>query len=76
MIIQISSGQGPAECELAVGKFYDVIKKEYPDIKEITSHMSRFSGCYTSIMFETGHNLYNGFVKVLSDPTTKGKTGL
>ena len=51
MIIQISSGQGPAECELAVGKFYDVLKKEYPDIKEITSHMSRFSGCYTSIMF-------------------------
>ena len=33
MIIQISSGQGPAECELAVGKFYDVLKKEYPDIK-------------------------------------------
>lgn len=57
MIIQISSGQGPAECELAVGKLYDVLKKEYPDIKEITSHMSRFSGCYTSIMFETGHNL-------------------
>ena len=57
MIIQISSGQGPAECELAVGKFYDVLKKEYPDIKEITSHMSRFSGCYTSIMFETGHDL-------------------
>lgn len=57
MIIQISSGQGPAKCELAVGKFYDVLKKEYPDIKEITSHMSRFSGCYTSIMFETGHDL-------------------
>ena len=57
MIIQISSGQGPAECELAVGKFYDVLKKEYPDIKEITSHMSRFSGCYTSIMFETGVRL-------------------
>ena len=57
MIIQISSGQGPAECELAVGKFYDVLKKEYPDIKEITSHMSLFSGCYTSIMFETGVRL-------------------
>ena len=32
MIIQISSGQGPAECELAVSKLFEALKKEYPDI--------------------------------------------
>lgn len=59
MIIQISSGQGPAECELAVCKIYNALKKEYPDIKEVSSHKSRFSECYTSIMFETENDLYN-----------------
>lgn len=57
MIIQISSGQGPAECELAVCKLYESLKKEYPDIKEISSHKSRFSNCCTSIMFETESDL-------------------
>ena len=57
MIVQISSGQGPAECELAVGKLFNSLKKEFPDIKEISSHVSRFSGCYTSIMFETESDL-------------------
>lgn len=59
MIIQISSGQGPAECELAVCKLFEALKKEYPDIKEISSHKSRFSDCYTSIMFETEDDLSN-----------------
>lgn len=58
MIIQISSGQGPAECELAVSKLFHVLKTEYPDIKEISSHKSRFSECYTSIMFETKLDLH------------------
>ena len=59
MIIQISSGQGPAECELAVSKFYETLKKEYPDIKMISSHKSRFNDNYTSIMFETESDLQN-----------------
>ena len=29
MIIQISSGQGPAECELCVVKLYESLKKEW-----------------------------------------------
>ncbi len=57
MIIQISSGQGPVECELAVTKFFESLKKEYPDIKMISSHKSRFNNNYTSIMFETENNL-------------------
>ena len=59
MIIQISSGQGPAECELAVSKLFDALKKEYPDIKEVSTHKSRFSDCYTSIIFETKNNLHD-----------------
>lgn len=57
MILQISSGQGPQECEFAVSKLFDALKKEYPDIKELSSHKSRFSDCYTSIMFETEADL-------------------
>lgn len=57
MILQISSGQGPAECELAVSKLFESLKKEYPDIQIISSHSSRFSGFYTSVMFETEKDL-------------------
>ena len=59
MIVQISSGQGTAECELAVSKLFEALKKEYPDIKELSSHKSRFSGALTSVMFETEANLRN-----------------
>ena len=59
MIIQLSSGQGPAECELAVGRLFEELKKEYPDIKMLSSHVSRYSkeGCYTSILFYTEYDL-------------------
>lgn len=30
MIVQLSSGQGPSECELAVLKLYEAIKKGIP----------------------------------------------
>lgn len=59
MIIQISSGQGPAECEFAVSKLFETLKQEFPDMKEISSHISRFSGYHTSIMFETENDLSN-----------------
>ena len=36
MIVQISAGQGPAECQLAVGMFYRVLKTEYSDITLIS----------------------------------------
>lgn len=55
MIIQLSSGQGPMECEFAVGKLFEILKKEYPDIEMLSSHVSHYSkeGCYTSILFYT-----------------------
>ena len=57
MIIQISSGQGPAECELAVSKLYEALKKEYPDIELISVHKSRISGGSSSIQFSTERDL-------------------
>ena len=57
MIIQLSSGQGPAECELAVKKLYDSLKREFLDIEMISSHEAkRTEGC-TSILFQTEQDL-------------------
>ena len=33
MMIQISAGQGPAECQLGVAKLCEALKKEYGDIR-------------------------------------------
>lgn len=41
MIVQLSSGQGPSECELAVLKLYEALKKEYPDIEFLSAHEAR-----------------------------------
>ena len=57
MLLQISSGQGPAECELCVKKLYDSLKKEYDDLEVISQHPSKTNGCYTSIMFKTDKDL-------------------
>ncbi|MCD8015653.1 MAG: peptide chain release factor H [Lachnospiraceae bacterium] len=57
MIIQISSGQGPAECEFAVGKLYEALCKEFPDIELLSSHRSRHSGLYTSVLLSTEADL-------------------
>ncbi len=57
MIVQISSGQGPAECEMAVGLLFDSIKAEYEDIELLSEHCSRFSDGYTSILFSTEQDI-------------------
>lgn len=57
MIVQISSGQGPAECELAVVKLFNSLKNEYKDIELIQKHPARTPGCCTSIMFSTDEDL-------------------
>lgn len=53
MILQISSGQGPAECELGVALLYNALKKEYPDLEQLSAHPAREKGCFTSILFST-----------------------
>lgn len=57
MIVQLSSGQGPSECELAVLKLYEALKKEYPDIEFLSAHEAREKGCYTSIIFTAERDL-------------------
>lgn len=57
MIVQISSGQGPAECELAVVKLFNSLKSEYKDIELIQKHDAKTPGGCTSIMFSTDEDL-------------------
>ena len=57
MIIQLSSGQGPTECELAVVKLYETLKREHSDIELIQQHESKTPGCCSSIMFSIEDDL-------------------
>lgn len=57
MIIQLSSGQGPAECEFAVNKLFETLKREYSDIELLASHASKTKNCYSSILFSTEQDL-------------------
>lgn len=59
MIIQISSGQGPAECELCVVKLYESLKKEYNDIEILETHAGGKRGCWTSVLIRTVSDLSN-----------------
>lgn len=49
MELQLSSGQGPEECELAVGKLLAALKKEFPDIRILEKIHSKKAGCYRSV---------------------------
>ena len=53
MRVQISSGQGPAECELAGGLLFKQLQRERMDIRLIQSVRGRNAGGYSSILFET-----------------------
>lgn len=57
MLVQLSSGQGPAECELAVGKLFRSLYKEYGGLELISEHRGRREGCYSSILFKTEKDL-------------------
>lgn len=57
MMIQLSSGQGPAECELAVSKLAKALMAEFPDMTVLSEHRSRFSKELTSITLESESDL-------------------
>lgn len=57
MLIQISSGQGPSECQLAVGKLFAALLTEFEDIKLIEKRSAGEKDCYTSILFSTEQDL-------------------
>ena len=57
MLLQISSGQGPVECEYAVGLLFASLQEEFPDIEKVYEHPSKENGCYKSIMFSSIQDL-------------------
>lgn len=57
MIVQISAGQGPAECQLAVAKLFEALKNEYGDLKTISDTKGDEKGCLDSVRFRTGYDL-------------------
>lgn len=57
MIVQISAGQGPSECQLAVAKLFDTLQEEYGDLEILSETRGYEKGCYDSISFRTEHDL-------------------
>ena len=57
MLVQLSAGQGPEECQLAVGKLFNSLKKEFNDISMISKHTGRSAYFFHSILFETKYDL-------------------
>lgn len=58
MIVQLSAGQGPEECQLAVGKLYHALQNEFTDLQLVSQTEGTHKGCYHSIRFETKQNLF------------------
>ena len=57
MIVQISAGQGPSECQLAVAKLFEALQKEYGDLEMLSATDGCEKGCYDSIRLRTEHDL-------------------
>ena len=57
MVVQISSGQGPSECQLAAAKLFEALQKEYKDLRNVSYTKGEEKGCFHSIRFETEHDL-------------------
>ena len=60
MIYQISSGQGPAECELGVAKFLQYLQKNY-DIYVLDYSTGYHTDTYRSVRFSTPADL-SGYI--------------
>lgn len=57
MRIQISSGQGPAECELAAELFYRKLQKEIGDIRMVQCVRGSKAKGFSSVIFETEEDM-------------------
>ncbi len=56
MIYQISSGQGPAECELGVAKFLEYLQKHY-NIEVLDYSKGYYADTYRSVRFSSTDDL-------------------
>lgn len=50
--LQISSGQGPCECEAAVGHYLKQLQKEYSSLQVLQSKCGRYKETYTFVICE------------------------
>lgn len=57
MIVQISAGQGPSECQMAVAKLFEALNREYEDFEILSERKGYEKGCLDSIRFQTKHDL-------------------
>lgn len=57
MILQISSGQGPAECERGVALLVDALRNEFPDIEILSECAGKEKDCCRSVLLSTGSDL-------------------
>lgn len=79
---QLSAGQGPAECQLAVAKLLAALMKEFPDIRVIQAVSGSRPGTYRSVRIGTGgislfwRDRCSGSVPAPIGRGTSGKTGL
>jgi len=75
MELQLSSGQGPEECELAVGKLLRALQKEFPDIRVVETSPGKRADCYRSIRISSEADLsfLEGSVKWICESPYRAK---
>jgi peptide chain release factor len=57
MLLQISSGKGPTECELAVGKFLKVFMEEVKNVKIVEQAKGHYADCYKSVVLAVDEDI-------------------
>jgi len=57
MELQLSSGQGPEECELAVGKLLRALQREFPDIRVVETSPGKMADCFRSVRISSKEDL-------------------
>ena len=57
MLLQISSGKGPVECELAVGKFLKVLMSEIEGVKKVEEVKGHYVDCYKSVVLSVDEDV-------------------
>lgn len=75
MELQLSSGQGPEECELAVGKLLRALQTEIPDIRILETSLGKRADCYRSVRIssDTDLSFLEGSVKWICESPYRPK---
>jgi len=75
MLIQISSGKGPTECELAVGKFMKVFMKEVKSARILEEVRGQYVDCYKSVVLSVDEDVsnYMGTIKWIAQSPFRPK---